>query len=112
MTKRGIGARLFAVAALVFTIGLIELAFDIGFGGAVPRWSPVTFIGAAFALGFAYLVGEVLWNPIGRILVDADKLTDPLWKRFFRVLLILAIFGAAIAGGTLAEQRGWLPAWR
>jgi hypothetical protein len=59
----------------------------------------------------AYILGEVLWHPIGRVLVDGDKVTDPLWKRSMRLLAVLTILGVVIAGGLLAEQYGWLPRW-
>lgn len=42
-------------------------------------------------MGFIYVIGEVVWHPIGRVLVDADKATDPLWKRLVRVLILILI---------------------
>jgi len=67
------------------------------------------YVGVAFALGIAYILAEALWYPIGRVLIDPDKVTDPLWKRSLRLVAFLAIIGVVLAGGILAEKTGWLP---
>jgi hypothetical protein len=68
-------------------------------------------MGAAFVIGLGYILAEVLLHPVGRILVDRDKVTDPLWKRSLRVLAILMVVGALAAGVVLADQQGWFPEW-
>jgi len=113
MKAREVGARVLAGLALVFALGamwgLFELAHRLLQGRGFPQWSILTYIGVAFALGLACLLAETLWYPIGRVLVDPDKVTDPLWKRSLRLMALLAIIGAVVAGATLAERSGWLP---
>ena len=46
-------------------------------------------------LGVGYVFLESLFAPV----VDADRVTDPLWKRALRVAAILAIFAFLIVGG-------------
>ena len=58
--------------------GLFELALRLLQGRGFPKWSPLTYVGVTFALGFAYLLAEALWYLIGKILIDPDKVTDPL----------------------------------
>ncbi len=115
MKARDLGARLLWIIAFVFVIGVsvggVELIFRLLAGRGLPRWSLLTYIGAAFALGLGYALAEVLWHPVGRILVDSDKVTDPLWKRSLRLLAILTVVGALASGVVLAEQHGWLPEW-
>jgi hypothetical protein len=72
-------------------IGLFELGFRSLLGYPLPDWSAVQYVGAAFAVGFIYVIGEIVWHPIGRVLVDADKVTDPFWKRLLRVSLLILI---------------------
>jgi hypothetical protein len=116
MKAREVGTRLLAGFTLVFAIGamwgLFELALRLLQGRGLPRWSILAYIGVAFALGLAYFLAEALWYPIGRVLVDPDKITDPLWKRSLRLVTLLAIIGAVMAGGILAEKSGWLPIGR
>ena len=113
MRVREVCGRLLAGLGLVFAIGamwgLFELALRLLQGRGFPKWSPLTYVGVTFALGFAYLLAEALWYPIGKILIDPDKVTDPLWKRSLRLLAFLAIIGAVLAGGILAERSGWFP---
>jgi hypothetical protein len=110
-----IGLRLLRGIAFVFAIGAViggvELVFRLLAGHGLPRWSPLTYIGVTLALGFIYIVAEVLWHPIGRVLVEPDKVSDPLWKRSMRLLAIFAILVVVLVGGILAEQHGWLPLW-
>jgi hypothetical protein len=72
-------------------IGFFELGFQSLLGYPLPDWSPVQYVGAAFAMGFIYVIGEIVWHPIGQVLVDADKATDSLWKRLLRVLILILI---------------------
>jgi len=115
MKARDLGTRLLWTVVFVFVIGVslggVELIFRLLAGRGLPRWSLLTYIGAAFALGLGYILAEVLWHPVGRILVDRDKVSDPLWQRSLRLLAILTVVGALAAGVVLAEQRGWLPEW-
>jgi len=113
MKVREAGARLLAGLALVFAIGtmwgLFELALRLLQGRGFPRWSILTYIGVAFGLGLAYLLAEALWYPFGRVLIDPDKVTDPLWKTSLRLVALLAIIGVVLAASVLAEKSGWLP---
>jgi len=97
---------------MIFVIGAaggdFELVLRLLQGKGLPRWSFLTYIGAAFALGLFYLLAEAVWYPIGKVLIDPDKVTDPLWKRSLRLAALLAIVGAVMAGGLYAEHRGWL----
>ena len=68
------------------------------------------YIGVAFALGLLYLLAEAVWYPIGKVLIEPDRVTDPLWKRFLRLVALLAIVSLVMAGGIYAENKGWLPA--
>ena len=115
MKARDLGVRLLWAIAFVFVIGVsvggVEVIFRLFAGPGLPRWSLVTYIGAAFALGLSYILAEILWHPVGRILVDRDRVTDPLWKRSLRLFAILMIVGAVASGVALAEQHGWLPRW-
>jgi len=115
MKARDLGTRLLWTVVFVFVIGVslggVELIFRLLAGRGLPRWSLLTYIGAAFVLGLGYILAEGLWHPVGRILVDRDKVTDPLWQRSLRLLAILTVVGALAAGVVLAEQRGWLPEW-
>jgi len=101
MRVREVCARLLAGLGLVFATGamwgLFELALRLPQGRGFPKWSPLTYVGVTFALGFAYLLAEALWYPIGKILIDPDKVTDPLWKRSLRLL---------------AFSRSLAPCWR
>lgn len=56
-----------------------------------------------------YVLAEAVWYPIGKVLIEPDRVTDPLWKRSLRLVAVLAIVGAVMAGGIYAEKRGWLP---
>src|ERR1700730_14078280 len=56
------------------------------------RWSALKYAGVAFALGVCFLVAAAVFYPIGQILIDPDKVTDPLWKRSLRLLALLMIF--------------------
>ncbi len=85
------------------------MALDLLQGKGLPKWSLLTYVGAAFALGFCYLLAEAIFSPISRILIDSDKVTDPLWKRSLRLAAVLGIVGAVVAGGIYAEHRGRLP---
>ncbi len=113
MKVREAGVRLLAGLALAFAIGtiwgLFELALRLLQDRSFPRWSILTYIGVAFALGLAYLLAEALWYPLGRVLIDPDKVSDPLWKRSLRLVVFLAIIGVVLAAGVLAEKSGWLP---
>ena len=115
MKARDVGVRLLWSIVFVFVIGASWVGFDLVSrllaGRGLPRWSLIMYIAAAFALGCAYIVGEVLWRPIARVLVDPDKVTDPLWRRSLRLLALLTILAVVIAGGVLAEQHGWIPEW-
>ena len=118
-------ARDFAVCALygivfVFLTGCVvggcALVEGLLFGGrGLPRWSLTSYIVAVFVIGCAYIVGEVVFRPIGKILVDDDKVTDPLWKRLLRLLAILAsvmVFGLVfVLAVEMAKDHGWIPQW-
>jgi len=112
-TARDIFVRVVAGVALIFVIGavcgLFGLALDLLQGKGLPKWSFVTYIGAAFALGLLYLLAEAVFYPIGKVLIEPDRVTDPLWKRSLRLAALLAIVGAVMAGGIYAENKGWLP---
>ena len=41
------------------------------------------------------MVGELAFHPIQRLVVDPDKTSDPLWKRFLRAIVLLS-FGCAV----------------
>jgi hypothetical protein len=113
LTARNIGVRVAAGVALIFVIGAVcgvfGLVLDLLQGKGLPKWSFVTYIGAAFALGVVYLLAEAVWYPIGKVLIEPDRVTDPLWKRSLRLAFVLAIVGAVMAGGIYAGDRGWLP---
>src|SRR5215510_8320677 len=102
-TARDIFVRVVAGVALIFVIGavcgLFGLALDLLQGKGLPKWSFVTYIGAAFALG---LLAEAVFYPIGKVLIEPDRVTDPLWKRSLRLAALLAIVGAVMAGGIYA----------
>jgi len=85
------------------------LVLDLLQGKGLPKWSLLTYVGVAFMLGFCYLLAEAIFSPISRVLIEADKVTDPLWKRFLRLAAVLGIVAAVVAGGIYAENRGWLP---
>ena len=100
---------IFATGAM---FGLFELVLRLLLQGqGFPRWSALKYAGVAFALGVGYLVAAAVFYPIGRILINPDKVTDPLWKRSLRLLALLMIFGAVIVGGAVLENRGWIPSW-
>lgn len=109
--KREGVARLFAVVTLALVIGavvlLLELLLRLVQGQGLPKWSATTYLSAAFGLGVAYLVAEILWGPIGRVLVDQDKVSDPLWKRSLRLLVLIGIVGMFVAAGIILTERGW-----
>ena len=113
LTAREIGARVAAGVTVIFIIGAVcgvfELVLGLVQGRGLPKWSLLTYIGVAFALGLFYLLAEAVWYPIGKVLIESDKVTDPLWKRSFRLAAVLAIVGAVVACGIYAESRGWLP---
>ena len=81
--------------ALIFfvgvSIGFVELGFRSVLGYEFPSWSPIQYLGAVFLVGLVYLVGEILWHPIGHVLVDTDKVTDALWKRSLLVLILILL---------------------
>lgn len=81
--------------ALIFcaglAIGIVELTFRLILGYDLPSWTPSQYLLAVFLIGFINVVGEVLWHPIGLVLVEADKATDPLWKRSLRVLALVLL---------------------
>ena len=52
---------------------------------------------APLALGLGYVLLEALVTRIG----DADRVTDPLWKRAIKLSAMLAIVGGAIVGATV-----------
>jgi hypothetical protein len=112
-TAKDIGVRVAAGVTLIFVIGAVcgvfELALDLLQGKGLPKWSLLAYIGLAFALGLLYLLAEAVWHPIGKVLIEPDSVTDPLWKRSLRLAALLAIVGAVMAGGIYAENRGWLP---
>ena len=114
LTAREIGIRVAAGVTLVFVIGVLCRVFEsvVGLlqGKGLPKWSLLTYIGVAFALGLFYLLAEAVWYPIGKVLIEPDRVTDRLWKRSLRLVALLAIVSLAIAGGIYAENRGWLPA--
>jgi MFS family permease len=107
MKARDLAAWLLWTIAFVFVMGVSvgggELIVRFLVGRGFPRWSLLTYIGAAFALGLGYVLAEVIWHPVGRILVDRDKVTDPLWKRSLRLLAILTVVGALTYCVMLAE---------
>jgi hypothetical protein len=113
LTAKEVGARIAAGTALIFAIGALcgvfQLVLDLLQGKELPRWSLLTYVGVAFALGFCYLLAEAVFYPISKALIEPDKVTDPLWKRSLRLAAILGIVGAVVAGGIYAENRGWLP---
>jgi hypothetical protein len=41
------------------------------------------------------VLGELAFHPLQRLVIDPDKTTDPLWKRFAHALVLLA-FGCAV----------------
>ena len=86
---------LLLVLAVIFVLGVLIGIFELGFstvlGYRLPSWSAAQYLGAAFLIGLVYFVGEIIWHPIGRVLVDADKATDPLWKRLLRALILVVI---------------------
>ena len=112
-SAREIGARVAAGVTLIFVIGavcgLFELVLGLSQGKGLPKWSLLTYIGVAFALGLFFLLAEAVWYPIGTVLIEPDKVTDPLWKRSLRLAAMLALVGAVVACGIYAENRGWLP---
>lgn len=87
--------RLLIAAGALCLIGGIFLALHFAISGALPKWSIFQWLGAAILAGVGALVAEALFWPIQRTVIDPDKVTDPLWKRSIRFLVILAI-GAAI----------------
>jgi cation transporter-like permease len=114
LTAREIGIRVAAGVTLVFVIGALCRVFEsvVGLlqGKGLPKSSLLTYIGVAFALGLLYLLAEAVWYPIGKVLIEPDRVTDPLWKRFLRLVALLAIVSLVMAGGIYAENKGWLPA--
>jgi antitoxin HicB len=105
MKMRDVAVRLLWLVAFVFAIG-------VSIGG-VEFFAHV--YRAAFALGAGCILAEVLWHPVGKILVDRDKVTDPLWERSLRLLAILTIVGVlatgvAVAGHTF-RRPGWMSSW-
>jgi len=113
LTTKEIGTRIVAGTTLIFVIGALcgvfQLVLDLLQGKGLPKWSLLTYVGVAFMLGFCYLLAEAIFSPISRVLIEADKVTDPLWKRFLRLAAVLGIVAAVVAGGIYAENRGWLP---
>ena len=112
-TATEIVLRIAAGIALIFVIGAVcgvfELVLGLLQGKGLPKWSFLTYIGAAFALGLVCLLAAAAWYPIGKVLIEPDRVTDPLWKRSLRLVILLAIVGAVMAGGIYAENEGWLP---
>ena len=47
----------------------------------------------------AMIVGELAFYPIQRFLVDRDRITDPLWIRAIRALILLAVGCAVVVIG-------------
>jgi hypothetical protein len=113
LTAKEIGARVVAGTTLIFLIGALcgafQLVMDLLQGKGLPKWSLLTYVGVAFALGVCYLLAEAIFSPINRLLIEPDKVTDPLWKRSLRLAAVLGIVGAVTAGGIYAQHRGWLP---
>jgi uncharacterized membrane protein YvlD (DUF360 family) len=95
---------------LEFCAGVFELVLGLLQGKGLPKWSLLTYIGLIFALGLFYLLAEAVLYPIGKVLIEPDRVADPLWKRSLRLVALLAIVSLVMAGGIYAENRGWLPA--
>jgi len=114
LTATEIGIRVAAGVTLIFVVGALcgvfELVLGLLQGKGVPKWSLLTYIGVAFALGLLCLLAEAVWYPIGKVLIEPDRVTDPLWKRSLRLVILLAIVSLVMAGGIYAENKGWLPA--
>jgi hypothetical protein len=113
LTAREIVSRIVACVVLIFVVGaglgVFELLLGLLQGKGLPNWSLLTYIGAAFALGLFYLLAEAALYPIGKLLIEPDRVTDPLWQRVLRLAVVIAIVGAIIAAGVYSENRGWLP---
>jgi len=84
----------------------IELLFIWMLGPGLPQWSLFTYLIVAFLIGLAYIGGEIMFSPIRRLLVDRDKIADPLWKRSLRLLALLSIVGVLVLVGVLLKERG------
>ncbi len=88
--------KIFLLLIMIFLAGLsiaiVELPFRWMLEDKLPSWTLAQYVGVIFGTGLVYVIGEIFWHPVGRILVDADKVTDPLWKRGLRAL-ILVVFG-------------------
>jgi hypothetical protein len=96
---------------LIFLVGLgifaLQVVFTLLLGAALPNWPIAYYLAAPLVIGALYLLSEFLWQPVARVLVDADQRTDPVWKRGLRVAVLIFI-GCAIAGlGVFLRKAGW-----
>jgi glycerol uptake facilitator-like aquaporin len=85
------------IAAFVI-MGALSLVVDSLFGMQFPRWSVLQWLGVAFLFGLAQLVGEFLFQPVQRYVIDPDKRNDALWKRGLRVFVLVGIFIIPLVG--------------
>lgn len=102
----------FAVLALAsvygLTLGLIGDAFHLAFGGSLPTWAWWQYALAVPALGVCAFAAEIAFAPVRLVLVDQDRATDPGWKRFLRLLGILAFGVGLLALAVMLRQHGIL----
>jgi hypothetical protein len=57
----------------------------------------IALIGTVLFWIIACVICEIVGYPIQKILIEPDKVTDPLWKRSLRVLVMISIAGFFIA---------------
>lgn len=93
------------VLFVLTAFGGVLLVSSFALGGVMPRWSPLQWIGAALLAGVAMLVAELLFHPFKRALLDPDKVSDPLWKRGFRVLVLIALFSCIVGAAVLWQTK-------
>jgi hypothetical protein len=96
---------------VVFLVGLVlsavEAVFALLFGAGLPNWPLAYYLAVPFVMGAFYVLAEFLWEPVGRVLVDADKDTDPAWKRGLRVAVLVFIGSAIVACAVFLKEVGW-----
>ena len=98
---------LLAVFLVGFAVSAVHALFTFLVQRQLPAWPVSYYVATPFVVGTAYLVAEFLWQPLDRILIQSDRVTDPWWRRVARVIAIILIGCAVIAVGLIVREHAW-----
>ena len=78
-------------------LGVFALAWESAFRDGLPKWTWWQYLLAPLGIGFLAVVLEAFWMLVSKV-IGRDHVSDPLWKRAGRMMVIFLLMTAFILG--------------